>query len=385
MSEPDRRPAGRGGGTADERPPCSARGAARLASLQAARGIAAVLVVLYHCSTAIFGLAKYAPRDPFHHAFGAGRLGVELFFVISGFVIHATHRADVSRPDRLGRFLRKRVLRIYPLYWVVLAALLPAYAALPHLGTGSELKPLTILSSVLLVHLGTPSMVLCVSWTLCFEILFYALFATLILDRRLGVVVLSAWWALAVVRVLAAPSLLRAYPFSDYTLLFPLGMAASFLLARGRVARPLGFALGGSALFVLNGLLDTYAPTLGRVGVHLVAGLSAAMLLAGFGALERQGRLRVPRLLVVLGDSSYAIYLIHFTALSLLAKILLPRALHVLPPFAVASVLILLAVAAGVVLHAGVERPLRAIATRKREGAPGVRRALASPSVQVSA
>ena len=218
---PDARPAAGGFGSDAERSANPRSGTATLESLQGARGIAAVLVVLYHCSTAIFGLAKYAPGDPFHRAFASGRFGVELFFVISGFIIFSTHRHDVSRPRRLGSFLRKRFLRIYPVYWVVLAALLPAYAAMPRLGDGSALRPLTILSSLTLVHVGTPSMVLGVSWTLCFEILFYALFATLILDRRLGIAVLAVWWGLAVLRAVSGSALLAAYPFSDYTLLFP--------------------------------------------------------------------------------------------------------------------------------------------------------------------
>ena len=343
--------------------------AGTLESLQAARGIAAVLVVLYHCSTGIFGLAKYAPLDPFHRAFAGGRFGVELFFVISGFIILSTHRHDVSRPRRLGSFVRKRFLRIYPIYWLVLASLLAAYAAMPRLGDGSELRPLTILSSLTLVHVGTPSMVLGVSWTLCFEILFYALFATLILDRRLGIAVLAVWWGLAALRVVSGSSLLAAYPFSDYTLLFPLGMAVSFACQRGLVARPLALALCGAAIFVANGLGNTYAAFPGRVGAHLVSGVSSAMLLAGFASLERRGRLRVPRLLVFLGDASYSIYLIHFTVLSLLARILLPRALAVIPAAAVAWLLILMSIAAGAALHVVMERPLRSILAGRRRPA----------------
>jgi exopolysaccharide production protein ExoZ len=120
-------------------------------SLQAGRAIAALMVVLFHCS-AILGEAKY-----WHHSFDkylvCGHRGVELFFVLSGIVILHAHRADMDNPGALAIYLRKRFVRIYPIYWIVLLFIVPVFLLFPSFGTGMERQPSVIVSSIILVHL----------------------------------------------------------------------------------------------------------------------------------------------------------------------------------------------------------------------------------------
>ena len=344
-----------------------ARGPAKLNSVQAARGVAALLVILFHCSMAIFSHPQYWPTDPLHHAFASGHLGVELFFAISGFIILTAHRRDLSQPARLLGYVRKRFLRIYPLYWLVLAAILPVYVVVPSFGGGGALRPLTVLSSILLVHIGSMATILAVSWTLFMEVLFYAAFASLVVDRRFGIAVLGVWWALALARLAIGPvGPLGTYPFQAHVLLFGFGMLVAMLYWGERIACPAALAVIGTVLFVADGLVDTYHPLLAQPGVTLLAGLGAALALAGVTELERRGRLRVPRPLLFLGDASYSIYLVHFLVLSLVAKVLLHRALRIMPPAAAELGLVLIAVAAGGACPVVGARPLRVFFSRGR-------------------
>ncbi len=339
----------------------------RLDSIQAARGIAALLVIAFHCSMAIFSHRDYWPRDPMHHLFAWGHQGVELFFVISGFIILQAHWRYVGRASQLATYAKKRFLRIYPVYWVILAGLIPIYLVEPRFGSPDELAPLTLLSSLSLVHLGTASVVLAVSWTLFFEVLFYAVFAVLILDARAGAVVFACWSALGIAGIaLGHPGVLGLYPFAPFSLLFGFGMVAAVLYRRHAIAAPAALAGIGTALFVLNGLLETYRPTFPPGVVTLLAGLFAAIGLSGFAELERRGRIRVARPVQVLGDASYSLYLVHLPVLSLAAKTLLRPMLRVIPPLAAELVMIGIAVAVGIAFHVAIERPMLAFFSRGR-------------------
>ncbi len=91
-----------------------------LDSIQALRGIAASLVVLYHTAVVerAYGHSSFQPLSPFHF-FGAE--GVDLFFVISGFIIVWTSFDSFEKPSAIPKYLARRVARIFPLYWIFFA------------------------------------------------------------------------------------------------------------------------------------------------------------------------------------------------------------------------------------------------------------------------
>ena len=96
--------------------------------IQAGRGIAALLVVLFHATS----IAEFY----LHHDLAAGVFifgygGVDLFFVVSGFVIMWVHGDDIGHLDRLRPYLIRRLIRIYPVFWIVAAVLLPIYSGVP--------------------------------------------------------------------------------------------------------------------------------------------------------------------------------------------------------------------------------------------------------------
>ncbi len=331
-----------------------------LTSLQAGRAIAAILVVLFHTSRSIFQNPKYWHVVPLGGVFDFGNSGVTFFFVLSGFIMYHAHLQDLDRPDRVKSYLWKRFRRIYPIYWFVLLLVLPAYLLVRSFGYGWESQPEVILSSVLLVHLQTPYQVVEVSWTLFHEILFYALFALVIWRTRIGFVALGLWFVASTQTTdpVGSGRLLPLY-FSYLHLLFGFGIAARMFLQRRAVPLPTAMVLLGVAVMLLMGADEDYWHRIAEVWQTLLFGFGATLALLGAVQLQAQGRLRVPQWLTLLGDASYAIYLVHFLALSLLAKLAWSSGAANHLPAAIAFTLMAgVATLAGLVLHLGVERPL---------------------------
>jgi peptidoglycan/LPS O-acetylase OafA/YrhL len=346
------------------------------ATIEAGRGLAALLVVLFHASSSIFPAPKYWNTHVFGRVFDFGYAGVEFFFVLSGFIIAYVHANDVGVPARLSHYARRRFVRIYPVYWVVLAGLL-ALLALP-LGLGVLPARPVIAASILLVGHDATATVLAVAWTLYHEVAFYLVFGLWIIDRRLGVVVTLFWLALVLAGLagLALPPALPPYLASPLNLLFAFGVGAWAVSRRAgnRFAAPL--AVAGALAFVGVGMEAVFVHRLSEAASQLAFGAAAAIGLAAVVALERSRQVAVPKLLVLLGAASYSIYLTHFPLLSMLAKVAVRTGMRDhWPPQLSFIVLVGVAVAAGVVFHLVVEKPLlrfgsQALGLARRQAAP---------------
>ena len=141
--------------------------------IQYLRGIAALVVVWHHARGQLPGLSLLLPNE-----FGAH--GVDLFFVISGFIMVLTTTGKEATP---WQFFKRRLVRVAPLYWLVTTALVTLTVLAPNLLNTVKPTPGTTLMSLLFIpHLsiGNPGMVwpiLVPGWTLNYEMFFYALFA----------------------------------------------------------------------------------------------------------------------------------------------------------------------------------------------------------------
>ncbi len=329
-------------------------------SLQAGRALAALLVVLLHTSEGIFELPKYFGGSPFGHLLAFGTAGVDFFFVLSGFIIAHVHGGDVGRPGRLRPYLWKRFVRVYPTYWVVLLLMLPVFFLAPQLGRGHETDPGVLLRSFVLLPVPVTGPSLGVAWSMCFEVYFYALFATLIASRRLGGAVFAAWAGLLAVALCGQ---FWTMPWSFLANLYDLEFLAGILLAlalkRRTVPAPRLVLVLGVLVFLATGMADVFR---GPLGMHLhVLGYTSGSVLALAGAVEaeRCGKLNVPRTLVRLGDASYSIYLVHQPVLSFVAKAAKKCGLdHYVPNVVLFFLVAGASVLAGCLFHVAVERPL---------------------------
>ncbi|HWK48159.1 MAG TPA: acyltransferase [Stellaceae bacterium] len=355
-------------------PPAAVARPPTLHSVQAGRGLAALLVVLGHTSASVFDIPKYWATNPVGPLFDFGHAGVEFFFVLSGFIILFVHWADIGRGARSANFLRKRFLRIYPIYWLVLAALLVVYFAVPSFGEGFERDPDIILSSALLI-LGDrvsdtfkPITIIPAAWTLYHEVLFYAFFMILILSRRIGAGLFLAWLVLSSLPLFGADITgVAAFYLAPYHLLFAMGMAAAWLYRRQRVPLPAVLAVLGPLLFFGAGMEEVWIGWLPIDLRSLVYGLGSMLSLLAYADLERRGRLRVPAALVLLGEASYALYLVHLPVLVLLAKLSTRLPGRDAIPLGVSyAVFVVTTVLIGVMFHLVVERPLLRRLNRRR-------------------
>jgi peptidoglycan/LPS O-acetylase OafA/YrhL len=324
-------------------------------SLQAGRGLAALMVVLFHCND-IMAMEHYWGHS-WRRFLMFGHSGVQFFFVLSGIVIFYAHRNDIGQPGRFATYAWKRVKRIYPIYWIALIPVCAAYWMVPSFRRGFETEPLEILQSVFLIHLTSVDTILGVAWTLFHEMMFYTLFGLAILNRRLGIAALSLWFAGSVCELIwHFGNPLTAEYLSPEHLLFGFGLGALLLVRRDAIAG-LPLALIGAAGYIGCAIREGIAAA--DCSLDMEYGISAALILCGCMLMEQRGTLHVPKSLKLLGDASYSIYLVHFTVMSAFAKVLYPIWLHFRTPFIVPyTIMFLCAVTSGIAVHLYVEKPL---------------------------
>lgn len=283
-----------------KREPSSAEGdrPAQIVSLQYLRAVAALLVLFHHVRNPINGLF-----NPIEH-WNFGEAGVDMFFLISGYVMYA-----VARNDQPMRFLRRRIIRIVPLYWLATLCLyIQVAAGFP----GVLPTPDQLLRSLLFIpqyHQQTEDEIwpfLVAGWTLQYEMYFYAMFAIGLGLRQPLVATLSLGAIAILIGKLGVgesnDAIFVAYTSPIITEFFQ-GMLIALVhqrrsMASFRAALPIGVV----ALFLL-GNLD--APRL------FIWGLPSALILIGCLAIEDAKRMPSFPMLKLLGDASYSIYLSH--------------------------------------------------------------------------
>lgn len=336
-------------------------------SVQAARGVAALLVVVCHSGAFLGQVPGLWQRTPVYLWSRGTALGVQMFFVISGLVIFRAHRKDFNQPRKFGSFSWKRFRRIYPLYWICLSLTLFKH----HTATDpypSYHRPVVIASNYLLVHLFSYQTIMVQAWTLFDEVQFYLVFALCIANRRIGLVVLSLWLAASLLFLAPASSYWLTL-FSPYHLLFGLGILVALALENQKpLPANLLLWLG---MVVFAGALIVAGPFDRGVIVRLAAGVGAASLLLGAALLERRHRLSIPRWLNLLGDASYSIYLVHFMVISVIARFAFAHCRNLPVPLGVWMLFFILSgTLIGVAAHYAIERPLLKAMGRKSISAP---------------
>ncbi len=284
-----------------------------IGGLQMLRGVAATLVVLFHLHAA----AVVEGHDPgLLRWFVGGEVGVDVFFVLSGFVIF--HAVEGRRDMGALRFLRQRFWRIVPPYWAVLALTLLALAGHAALqGDWSEWPGLRrIVVSALLLPL--PEQVIAVAWTLTVEGMFYLVFAaTYFRFGARGAITALALWSLITLSL----KLLHVPLTPALGILLYSGVIEFLFGGLVALAISAGWRTGAVAAVVL-GTLGLLLVVSGQVSVYWgrswVAGLPAAALVYGLAA----GRWRVPDWAMVWGEASYLLYLLHLLVFSTAATLL---------------------------------------------------------------
>jgi exopolysaccharide production protein ExoZ len=337
-------------------------------SIQLLRCIAATLVVLFHTQQSFSGFISPTVLPMESYLFGFGAVGVHIFFVISGFIMVLTSvRPD--KPYEAGKFFKRRLLRIYPIYWICILAYIGVHGLIGkpyYVSTWETVGALLLWPSQAAQFIGP-------AWTLSYEMFFYICFGfAMMLSLTRGLIVLSlVFGALITAGHVMTVSSYDLFVVTNVLLAeFLAGTAIGWLAQMGRLPLRWGPALTvlGAGLFVA-GIVTGYT----RWPASVTWGIPSAILVLGIVSWESaRGASPLVQRMSRLGDSSYVLYLIHILVLTVAEFVclhLLPYAYVPSPPVAavlVALVCIVLAEA----IHRGIERPMLALLNPKRSLVP---------------
>jgi peptidoglycan/LPS O-acetylase OafA/YrhL len=284
-----------------------------LLSVQYLRAIAALMVVVFHLVPQL----RRMDYGGFWPDWLAG--GVDIFFIISGFIMWVT---TVDRPMTPWIFFKRRLVRIAPLYWLLTTVVVIVMLVAPRLLQTTSFGLTHVIASYAFLPAISPATgwvnpVVNPGWTLNYEMFFYLVFGLALLLRPAArfIAVACVLGGLVCLQLLPLP---KHFVIDFYTsgllLEFIFGMALARMYLAGRLLPSRAAAWTSMAIgaITLAGLLPL-VPEWPRV---ILFGLPALAIVTGALSLELHGGVRHHALSHLLGDASYSIYLTHFMTLS---------------------------------------------------------------------
>lgn len=342
-----------------------------LINVQILRFFAATLVVVIHAGVAVSEVAARIGRtfevpSPFDWG-----LGVDIFFIISGFIMYYMMHDRFGEPGAALGFLRRRLIRIVPLYWICTTLTLVSIVFAGNLVKNNALDVGHIAASYafipwLRVHDPElfPFPLLSLGWTLNYEMFFYVAFAlALLAPKRIGIAALTGSFVVLMIIAGLAPDRIWLLKFWGGSMIgeFLLGIAlAAVHLSGRRMSLPLTSASVVAGLLLAVVFFQTnaydYLP-------RLITGGLPAILIAGAVTLTPAANIRnrVMRLLAIGGNASYALYLTHPFATKIVAVVGVKAGL---PLPLVYGLSIIASIAGAVATHYVVEKPIGAWLSR---------------------
>lgn len=327
------------------------------------RFVAACMVVVTH--TTFYVGSRIDPGVPL---WNTGAQGVNLFFVISGFVMFLASRPLSGRPDAFRYFMLSRIIRIVPLYWMLNLLKIAQILIIPSLAFANPTVSNIVLSLLFIPSRNADGAIETfygVGWTLNFEMAFYLIFGLALLWRLRIVpvvaLVLLIAAALSIVRTDGWPA--ATYIFHPIVLNFLWGMLIGAWSLRGGMLPPaVACAMIAVGALVIFGWPD----------ISLLE-LEYAAVVAGFVALEPRLAGRLPHWVLFGGDASYSLYLVHPMVGALMALVLARHGVH--DPLLAFAVIVSACLATAGLAYRSIEMPitetLRARFLRRAASAPG--------------
>ena len=286
--------------------------------------------------------------------------GVDVFFVISGFVMTYLTQGRFGQPGAPSAFLLRRVIRIVPPYWLFTTMMVAAVLLFGEHVRNTRLDPSVVASSYFFVPWpradGQLNPLLSQGWTLNYEAFFYVLFAIALCSRR-GLIWLGGAFAVLVAAhpIIPAAWFIAKFWTNPIILEFLGGIGLGVLFLRGRrlpLWASLALAAGAVAVHLAAGVLEP-----GMIRRMTQIGLPALLLCASLVlAPEPTSPGPVRRALVAGGDSSYTLYLSHTFTLN--AALIAWDHSGLGMPAAAMGLAMLLSIAAAVLMYRWIERPM---------------------------
>ena len=339
---------------------------AKIQNIQALRGVAVLFVVLFHLVSIE---QKYGGSETILlESFQFGMYGVDLFFVISGFVMVAVTRGRFQNKIYALKFIYRRASRIYPTYWFYTILVLIVFFIRPSWVNSSQGNQVDICASFLLL----PSQnlpLLMVGWTLIHEMYFYLIFFLILLlvsERNMPATIIS--WGISVLFLnvgLKSSSLVMGIVSHPLTIEFIGGcLIALIYYKRNSQAAVCSLIMIASSVLIASMFGYVYYRTLTRQiePIHwwrvLIFGVPAMLMVYCFVNAEKRGFVLHSSLIKV-GDASYSIYLSHLLTLSAAGRVWSVFSTNAVYDNAIMiPVLFCLVIFVGIISYHLVEKPL---------------------------
>ena len=333
--------------------------------IQVLRGIASLLVVLFHITG---NFSETYHQHWLGNIFLFGNSGVDIFFVLSGFIITYSNRQYITMPTSIIKFLKKRAIRVFPIYWVVITFFIFLQIIFPtYYRTHYYLDIVNILNTYFL--LLNHNMVNGVSWTLTYELFFYLLFviALSVPHKKYTLLLLFAYFIFLLIVPIIIPTISENQNSIIQLLVFPMNI--EFLLGIFVVLFLDSFAqkfcipilIIGICLFIVSTIisymnLHIFNSLYNRV---LLFGLPSFFIILSLVKYELAFSIKSHNLLLKLGDASYSIYLFHLPLVAAFFKII--AKLHINNPIGLTVLsfgLFIIICYLGIIIYKWIEEPL---------------------------
>lgn len=302
----------------------------KIVSLQVMRGIAALFVVMFHYSGFLGQGSVY--QNVYHSLFSWGIVGVDIFFVISGFIMIYTTHNKKHGITTAKKFFANRLLRVLPVYYFGLLVAFAVGGAMSLFHYPEKLTNLisaltfTVYRNDITPHYIDDGGLYNIRWTLNYELYFYVVFS-LCLFFRYRALALATWGVLAIIVVPSLAGFTPTLSMQGYAwhnpwfgfltnpiiLEFLIGVFFAYLyigITKQVVAKEIKFIFALFAICILlylgfrlfmGTLFALYIPTTLLIGIVIFSLCISDSLISKY----------IPRFLEVLGDISYSLYLLH--------------------------------------------------------------------------
>ena len=316
-------------------------------NLQLLRAFAAINVVYLH--VLIGGESYGKPTVIFPYVGGWGANGVDIFFVISGFVMIYTHSIN---PKTILNFYKSRILRIVPVYWLITGFIIVIYFLFPNIFRSLMIDIKSSISSFLFISqlLNSSYPIINLGWTLEWEMLFYLIFGIALYFKTLNRIIIFIFIMMIFILFLS---------HKLYFLEFFLGVIAGYAYIRFRkISHNIGIMILVLGIFILLMSINPNSKLI-NYDRFIIWGLPATLIVIG-AVYSKQIK---NRSLLYLGDASYSIYLLQILTIPGFYKIITYLNLEINNTF-LSFICLLSSVTFGCLFYSYVEKKLKLVKNR---------------------
>lgn len=346
----------------------------RLDSLQLIRALAMTLVLFIH--TDYFFTQIFQTKFLNGLFFPGGDGGVDMFFVLSGFIIYFVHNSDINDKSQLLPYYMKRFIRIFPVYWLITFIILGLHFLFPQFGSGKETSVDTIFRSFLLLPSTSPQ-IIHAAWTLVYEVLFYISFGFLIwfgfkrcryFIYFLVAASIVGWIYSIFNNQIFQESILYIF-FSYHNFEFLLGCFGAYLVLRRELKIAKQLLIAGLVIFATMVFFEYQSGEAIYQGRLFGYGVSSFLVITSLSSLEIYKRVTLSKnilwnFLLLLGNASFSIYLTHQVLISGIARVLVGK-LSFISIEIITYLTLITTIIFGILFYIFIEKPLLKFSRKK--------------------